>query len=664
MNFVAIGIISCLLAQAPGDSERFEPHMRRKAPPAQLDEIPDADREATPARHEAEADDRRDAPSDEAEAAPRYRQTREREPDERLAPLDSTPKQKLRPPELLAEALETLRQGAVIGEPLSLQAALARTNDRQQQLKIAQAYWKLCAAQVDHHWARNHLQMLGEFTGAQANLPGMKSARASARADVRDAQLAVAQAQQELSDLLGPRLESAPPLASDRPHVGDYNTHYNVIFTSRVPPPRIELIHRTLAVRRKAIDGHAEAIVAALDALESTGEEFKDRGQGLATVLATFEQLKHERRAFMADVRAYNQEIAEYAFAVAPAEATGATLVSMLIKTTPSSNAPPRNRSGRRVPTRVNRGTLTADKADAEEAALAAAHKANFRADDANDLGVYQGLLDVEAPERVQKLASLLHWDRNLPADGSEPATLAECLRGVAPAQRLNVIQAFWNAREQAARYQAFADQVEQLNALPAIAIGLRDRPGMAEATVRLQAARKMARAALLDAQVEMLNAEFALTAAAGRRFDQPWLAPATVPQSGRYIVSSPGRGRRNSAAARLGDLVRLQHEKLEERADSVIQADVHRAELINLARTGEQPNHAESTADAEEPTPLDVARRAITQQNQETLAFLHDLTGYNMAIVRFALATWPETISNDELVKKLVVARNTRRDT
>ncbi len=663
MNLAAIGIISCLLAQAPGEAERFEPHMRRKAPPARLDEIPTEAAEATPARHEAAAEESREAPADEPEISPRYQHSRQNEPEERLAPLESTPKQKLRPPELLAEALETLREGAVVGEPLSLQAALARSKDRQHQLKITQAYWNLSAAQVDHHWARNQLHMLGEFTGAQANLPGMKSARASARADVRDAQLEVAQAQQELSDLLGSRIEVSPPLASDRPHVGDYNTQYNDIFSSRVPPPRIRLIHRTLSVRRKAIDGHAEAIVAALDALESTGEEFRDRGQGLATVLATFDLLKHERRAFMEDVRAYNQEIAEYAFAVAPAEASGDTLVSMLIKTSRAPNAPPRNRSGSRVPPRSDRGVLTADAADTEQAKMAAAHSANFRGE-VEDLGVYQGLLEVEAPERVQKLASLLHWDRNLPSDGSEPATLAECLRGVAPAQRLNAVTAFWNAREKAARYQAFAEQVEQLNALPAIAIELRDRPGIAEASVRLQAVRKTARAALLDAQVELLAAEFELTAAAGRRLDQPWLVPATAPQSGRYVVSAPGRGRRNAPAARLGDLVRLHHEKLEERADGVIQADIHRAELINLARTGEEPKHAQDAADAEEPTPLDVARRAIALQNRETLAFLSDLTGYNMAIVRFALATWPANISNDDLVKKLVIARNTRRDT
>ena len=251
-----------------------------------------------------------------------------------------------------------------------------------------------------------------------------------------------------MTDLLGTRLETGPPLASDRPHVGDYNTHYNSIFSSRVPPPRIRLIHRTLAVRRKAIDSHAEAIVAALDALESTGEELRDRGQGLATLLATFEQLKHERRTFMADVRAYNQEIAEYAFAVAPPQATGETLVSMLIKTSRAPSKAPRNRSGSRVPSRSDRTTLTADSAEAEDAALAAAYKANYRGEAGDDVGVYEGLLEVDAPERVQKLASLLHWDRNLPSDGSEAATLVECLRGVAPAQRLAVISAFWKARK------------------------------------------------------------------------------------------------------------------------------------------------------------------------------------------------------------------------
>ena len=93
-----------------------------------------------------------------------------------------------------------------------------------------------------------------------------------------------------------------------------------------------------------------------------------------------------------------------------------------------------------------------------------------------------------------------------------------------------------------------------------------------------------------------------------------------------------------------------------------MIQADVHRAELINLARAGNEAAAAEPPVEGE-PSSLDVALRAVTHQNRETLAFLQDLTGYNMAIVKFALATWPESVSNDELVKKLVIARDTRRE-
>lgn len=664
MNLATIAIISCLWAQAPGDDDRYEPKLRpaQKAPAAAIEDAPadDApldDPRAKPASHDSGRHERSNAADDDAQEAPRYRRADDSETDERMAPVDAGVKQKLRPPELLAEALETLRSGALVGTPLTLQAALARSTDRQQQFKLAQAYWRLCAAQAEYHWARNERDLLGEYTQSQTNLPGMLSARASARADVRDAQLAVTQAQQELADLLGARLDAEPPLASDRPHVGDYSTHFETIFSSRAAPPRIRLIHRTLPVRRKAIDAHAEAIVSALHALESTGDDLKQSGQGLATFLTTLEQLKHERRAFMGDVRAYNQEIAEYAFAVAPPGTNGETLVSMLIKTTRPAGAPPRNRSGSLGPTPARRDDFTtSETTDAQQQTTN--YQPEMPADSADDQGVYQGLLDVESPERVQKLANLLHWDRNLPADVGEPTTLAECLRSVPSDRRLNAIAAFWQARERAAVYQALADQLEQLNALRAVAIDLRDRRGMAEAGVRLQAARRAARAALIDAQSLLLAGEFELTEAVGRRLDDAWLLPSTPPQSGRYLVSSGNRSRRASPAKRWGDMVRLHHEELEERADGVIQADVQRATLVTEARRGD------SADNADEPTPLDIVLRAVARQNRETLAFLHDLTRYNMAIARFALATWPENISSDELVKTLVIARSTRRDT
>ena len=70
------------------------------------------------------------------------------------------------------------------------------------------------------------------------------------------------------------------------------------------------------------------------------------------------------------------------------------------------------------------------------------------------------------------------------------PITLAECMRDVPPQARLTVITKYWRARERAARYEALAEQLEQLNVLPSLAIGQRDQPGMAEAGVRLQSAR------------------------------------------------------------------------------------------------------------------------------------------------------------------------------
>ena len=132
--------------------------------------------------------------------------------------------------------------------------------------------------------------------------------------------------------MINNREDRTPPLASDRPHVGEYRTQYETIFGNRLPPPRIRLIHRTLPVRRKAIDAHGEAIVAAVDAVESAGEEFRQSGRGLATLIGALAMLKQERQAFIADVQQYNLDIAEYAFVVAPANVKSDALVSMLIR--------------------------------------------------------------------------------------------------------------------------------------------------------------------------------------------------------------------------------------------------------------------------------------------------------------------------------------------
>ena len=83
--------------------------------------------------------------------------------------------------------------------------ALAVGGGRERQLKIAQAYWRLSTAEASYHWSLDERERLRHYTEAHTNSVATLGARASARTVVRDAQLGVAQAQQELNDLMARR---------------------------------------------------------------------------------------------------------------------------------------------------------------------------------------------------------------------------------------------------------------------------------------------------------------------------------------------------------------------------------------------------------------------------------------------------------------------------
>ena len=654
MNLAAIAISWCLLAQV---NDRYAPKLERSkgAPAAKFES--GGEPASRPARARGPAIDDTLGGREPADEAPRFgsQQQEEAAPDSNLPAVDKGPRARLRPPELLFRALENPIEGALRGKPLTLLTAVSRSTDRQQQLKITQAYWRLCTAHAEYHWARDGRDRLKQFTEPHTNSPGTLSARAAARADVLDAELAVTQAQQELAELLGMQSEAALPLTTDRPHVGGYNLYYEAIFGNRPAPPRIRLVHRTLPLRQKSIDYHGEAIVAALDVVDASGEKFHDAGEDLHTLLAALNQLKLERRAFLVAVREYNQDIAEYLFTVIPAGTSDKVLVSKLVLNSERPAQPPAGRSKPRDSEAPAESPENNDQAALDDTTEAELRIANYQPDNSgvDESGVYEPLLKVSSqPLRVQKLASLLHWDRDLPPDAGQPVSLFDCLRQVAPDNRMALIAAYWRTREQAARYQALNDHSQQLNALSAVAIGMRDRPGIAEAGVRLQAARRSAHAAVTDAHVALLTAEYNLTQLAGRRVDEPWLLPATPPQSGGYQIGAQASKRQPHRA----ELLRRQYTELEERADSVIQCDAERAALLR--------DRTSSTDLSAGLSHLDRILWAAARQNHQTLDFLSDLTGYNIAIARYALAIMPAGISNDELVKMLVIARTARGDT
>jgi hypothetical protein len=235
---------------------------------------------------------------------------------------------------------------------------------------------------------------------------------------------------------------------------------------------------------------------------------------------------------------------------------------------------------------------------------------------------------------------------------------LADCLRGVAPAGRLALLTLYWRTREQAARYQVLNERLEQLDALTAVVIASRNEPGMAEAGVRLQAARRTAKGAALEAQLALVQGEFDLTQAAGRRLEEAWLLPATPPQSGRYVVAAEGA--LSGAAQRGAEMIGLRHGELELRADAVIRSDELRATLGAGARGAVDADTPAGSMPLEL-SALDQVVWAVARQAEHTLEFLSGLTEYNVAIARYVLATAPPGVAADELLKRLVIARTAR---
>jgi hypothetical protein len=151
------------------------------------------------------------------------------------------------------------------------------------------------------------------------------------------------------------------------------------------------------------------------------------------------------------------------------------------------------------------------------------------------------------------------------------------------------------------------------------------------------------------------MTAQSNLLVAMGRPNEIAWIVPATPPQSGRYLVST--RARRGYArGAKWADRIALQYDKLQHRADALMQCDAHRAALVRAANAGELPAGDQLTS-------LDAALWAVRRQNHLARGFLRDLTEYNMAIANYAILTLPESVSGEQLAGKLAIPRSTVRD-
>lgn len=262
------------------------------------------------------------------------------------------------------------------------------------------------------------------------------------------------------------------------------------------------------------------------------------------------------------------------------------------------------------------------------------------------DTGLYGGLSALPPVGRTQQLAGILHWDRGLPESQGQAITLADCLNSPNVVDRPGTIAAYWQARYQAAIYRAHRERVEHLEALLPVSIASRDQAGGPESVLRARRAKLAADADLLQAQLELDAAQYALTQLAGRSVEFKWLLPSTPPHAGIYPLPQIPSAVQGSAARRLHHLasaVPAQYAILVDRSASVISADMARTAVLGR--------------DHSQPANVDASLAAIERQNEATVAFLQLLTRYNNDIAEFVLKTSSPQIAANDLARALTTA-------
>ncbi|HEY2840195.1 MAG TPA: hypothetical protein VGJ26_13655 [Pirellulales bacterium] len=268
--------------------------------------------------------------------------------DKSLVPVQPRSSLKNLPSEVLNNAIALPEGSPISGRPMKLVDALRQAPDRTAQRRATEDYWKLVEALAGYNFAwdeYSQLERLKPATKPEAeSTPDeqvMHTRMSASKARLHDAERAIINAQYDLAATIKLPAGQPLPLASDPPHVGPYNTLLYDLYQKqgKIPPPRAVLLDRILPIRRSAVDARASAVQAATDALDAAEEAHYAGRADLKLVLSLIDDLILQRRAFISDVRAYNNEILEYVMGVSPPPGGAPALASMLILPTPTAGA-------------------------------------------------------------------------------------------------------------------------------------------------------------------------------------------------------------------------------------------------------------------------------------------------------------------------------------
>ncbi len=235
------------------------------------------------------------------------------------------------PPALLAAAIPQQPPNASSFQPVRLVDLLARPAPRSQQRELILSYWQLAGAVATVSFRKQEWAWLQSLQVLPADSAAYQAALSQATGAVQSAETALAEAQQTLAQKAGWDPKTVRPWPMDKPHIGPYATMLSSLFSGGSAPRHLRLIDKCLPLWQKAIHRHAQAIYAAEDALEAFAEAYQQGRCNLRALLWAYDRWTEQHTAFLEATFAYNSQIADFALAVAPSSASGASLVRMLI---------------------------------------------------------------------------------------------------------------------------------------------------------------------------------------------------------------------------------------------------------------------------------------------------------------------------------------------
>ncbi len=258
-------------------------------------------------------------------------------PPANLSPMAAPPastaagRRPTRAAELVADAVRLPADAPLAGQPLGLLDVLSPTPDRRAEAEIVRAYWRVFEAVAGYRFALEYDKSVSSLRGRGSEEALLRAAREAAAAQLRQSELDAARAQYELAGLLRRPAAAPLPLCADRPYVGGYETRFKEQFAARTPPEPARLADKTLPLQRQVIDGRAEAVQAAEDAILAVSEDYQSGRSDAAAVAACSRELLRQQQAFIHAACDYNRNIADYVFLVVPLAYGPQDLVGCLI---------------------------------------------------------------------------------------------------------------------------------------------------------------------------------------------------------------------------------------------------------------------------------------------------------------------------------------------